>query len=241
MKKDAYYFPHFCNARHDRKIKRVIKELGVEGYGIYFMLLEVLREQTDFKFPLGDLDLLADEFRTSEQKVRTVVSNYGLFDVDEQQNFFSMKLVFYIQPYIEATERARKAANIRWAKVKKLQDPDANTYANALHEDCEGNADAMQGEEKKGEEKKEKEYNAHFEKCWKAYPVKKGKDKVTVKDKKELLKFSFEEIQQAINNLIKEYPDKQFQMHGRRFFKGEFKDYLKSQDSKEEWKSERIS
>ena len=55
--KDAYYFPHFCNARHDRKIKRVTKELGVEGYGIYFMVLEVLREQTDFKYPLSEIDL----------------------------------------------------------------------------------------------------------------------------------------------------------------------------------------
>lgn len=66
----------------------------------------------------------------------------------------------------------------------------------------------------------------HFENCWKLYPVKKGKDKVTLTDKKELFKYTVEQIQQAINNLIKEYPDKQYQMHGRRFFKGEFKDYL---------------
>ena len=66
--KDAYYFPHFCTARNDRKVKRLRKELGVEGYGIFFMLLEVLREQTDFKFPTEDIDLLADEFNTSEQK-----------------------------------------------------------------------------------------------------------------------------------------------------------------------------
>lgn len=151
MKKDAYFFPRFCNARHDRKLKRVIKELQVEGYGIYFMLLEVLREQTDFKFPLSDIDLLADEFGTSEQKVRTVISNYGLFDVDEEQRFFSMKLVFYLQPYIEKTERARLAANKRWSNTKQLQQPDAKAYANALQMECASNAQAMQGEEKKGE------------------------------------------------------------------------------------------
>jgi hypothetical protein len=43
LSKDAYYFPHFYNARHDRKIKRLRKDLGIEGYGIFFMLLEVLR------------------------------------------------------------------------------------------------------------------------------------------------------------------------------------------------------
>ena len=109
MAKDAYYFPHFCNARHDRKIKRVRKELGVEGYGLFFMLLEVLREQSDYKYPVEDLDLLADEFGTSEQKVRAVLTNYGLFTVDDEENFFSSNLIMYLQPYLEGKERKRIA------------------------------------------------------------------------------------------------------------------------------------
>jgi hypothetical protein len=126
MEKDAYYFPHFCNARHDRKIKRVTKELGVEGYGIFFMLLEVLREQTDFKFPLSDVDLLADEFGTSEQKVLTVISKYKLFNIDEEEMFFSPKLVFYLQPYLNMKEQRRqagiKSGIARKNKALKLND-----------------------------------------------------------------------------------------------------------------------
>ena len=151
MKKDAYFFPHFCNARHDRKLRRVQKELGVEGYGIFFMTLEVLREQTDFRYPISDLDLLADEFGTSEQKLRAVVCNYGLFEVDHDEKFISPKLVFYLQPYIEKTKRARNAANIRWNEIKNI---DAN--AMQMHSKC--NASAMQGEEgEKGEEGEEGE------------------------------------------------------------------------------------
>ena len=139
MKKDAYFFPHFSNARHDRKIKRIIKELGVEGYGIYFMLLEVLREQTDLRYPLSDIDLLADEFMTSEPKVRCVVCNYQLFDVDEKENFFSMKQIFYLQPYFEKSDRARKAAQVRWDKV--LTDEEVRGGdANALQMQCSSNA-----------------------------------------------------------------------------------------------------
>jgi len=77
-------------------------------------------------------------------------------------------------------------------------------------------------------ELEKKNINEHFEKCWKAYPNKKGKDKITFNDKKELFNYSYEEIQTAIKNLVKEYPARKFQMHGRRFFKGEFKDYLVS-------------
>src|SRR6056297_2356237 len=99
LQKDAYYFPHFSNARNDRKLRRVRKELGAEGYGIYFMLLEVLREQTNFAYPLDDIDLLADELGTSEQKVRTIVANYGLFEVNECEHFFSANLLKYLEPY----------------------------------------------------------------------------------------------------------------------------------------------
>lgn len=109
MEKDAFYFPHFCNARQDRKIKRVRKELGLEGYGIYFMLLETLREQQEFKFPMEDIDLLADEFGTSEQKLRTVICNYELFQVDEQENFFSVSFIKYLTPYLEGKQRKRIA------------------------------------------------------------------------------------------------------------------------------------
>jgi len=92
MNKDAFYFPHFSNARNDRKILRLRRELGTEGYGIYFMILEILRDSTDYKYPLEDIDLLADEFKVSEPKVRTVICNYHLFEVDENQMFFSAKL-----------------------------------------------------------------------------------------------------------------------------------------------------
>jgi len=148
MKKDAYYFPHFCNARHDRKMKRLIKELGIEGYGIYFMLLEVLREQQDFKFPLKDIDLLADEFGTSEAKIKTVISAYELFQFDEENQFFSLRFIYYLQPYLEKTENARNAANIRWSKMKD---------ANALQEHSDSNTYVMQGKERKVKESKVKD------------------------------------------------------------------------------------
>jgi hypothetical protein len=142
-KKDAYYFPHFSNARHDRKLKRIIKEFGVEGYGIYFMLLEVLREQTDLRYPIRDIDLLADEFNTSEAKIKTIIGNYDLFIIDEKAMFFSPKQAEYLQPYFAKSERARNAAILRWSEQKQLPEnskSNANAYANAEQMQCDGNA-----------------------------------------------------------------------------------------------------
>jgi len=125
--KDAYYFPHFCTARNDRKVKRLRKELGVEGYGIFFMLLEILREQTDFKFPTEDIDLLADEFNTSEQKIRTVITNYQLFDFDEDEMFFSPKLLLYLEPYFRMKEQRSLAGKASAEKRKKVTNDRSTT------------------------------------------------------------------------------------------------------------------
>jgi hypothetical protein len=118
MEKEAFYFPHFCNARHDRKIRRLRKELGTEGYGIYFMLLETLREQQDLMYPLEDLDLLAEEFGVSEAKVRVAICNYGLFEIDEEQKFFSPKMLVYLEPYFKMKEQ-RKIAGQKSADKRK--------------------------------------------------------------------------------------------------------------------------
>jgi len=119
MEKEAFYFPHFCNARHDRKIRRLRKELGTEGYGIYFMLLETLREQQDLMYPLEDIDLLAEEFNVSEAKVRVAICNYGLFEIDEEQKFFSPKMLIYLEPYFKMKEQ-RKLAGQKSADKRKL-------------------------------------------------------------------------------------------------------------------------
>jgi hypothetical protein len=148
MKKDAYYFPHFCNARNDSKILKLRRVLGIEGYGIYFMLLEVLREQTDFRLPLSAIDDLEFEFRISKEKITTVITNYDLFEVVDTK-FFSPKLVHFLQPYIEKTDRARSAALTRWNKTREIDNGNqlvnANADANALQMN-------MQGEERRGKE-----------------------------------------------------------------------------------------
>lgn len=121
MEKEAFYFPHFCNARHDRKIRRLRKELGTEGYGIYFMLLETLREQQDLMYPLEDIDLLAEEFGVSEAKVRVAVCNYELFEIDEEKKFFSPKMIVYLEPYFKMKEQ-RKMAGRASAEKRMLND-----------------------------------------------------------------------------------------------------------------------
>jgi len=238
--KDAYYFPHFCNARHDRKIKRLRKELGLEGYGIFFMLLEVLREQTDLRYPMDDLDLLADEMGTSEQKVRTVVCNYQLFDIDTSSNkdkFFSPKLLVYLQPYftmknqrIEAGKKSAEKRRIKALEENLIERP-LNGTCNDVETDLEHSFNEI--EQSKVKKSKVKEINKNiydelFDSVWKLYPKKEGKGQVSEFKKKELYKLGYEQLERCIERYkkAKAGTDRQYLQNGSTFFNSGYVDYL---------------
>lgn len=91
MKKDAYYFPHDSNAKDDPKCMMLIEQLGLEGYGIFWVLVETLRDQPNYKYPLALLPAIARRYNTTFEKVKTVVYNYNLFQI-EDPDFFSISL-----------------------------------------------------------------------------------------------------------------------------------------------------
>ena len=92
MNKDAYYFPHDSNAKDDPKCVTMIERLGLEGYGIYWMLIEVLREQPTYSYPLSLLPALARKFKTRINKVNAVVNDFGLFTITDDEEFRSESL-----------------------------------------------------------------------------------------------------------------------------------------------------
>ncbi len=195
MEKEAFYFPHFCNARHDRKIRRLRKELGTEGYGIYFMLLETLREQQDLMYPLDDLDLLAEEFGVSEAKVRVAICNYGLFEIDEEQKFFSPKMLVYLEPYFKMKEQ-RKIAGQKSAD--KRRGIEISTTVQQPFND-------RSTKESKVKESKEKESKVNENKIYSLDPFRHELFSKWIKYKKEK-KSSYTES--GINQLINEWKDK---------------------------------
>ena len=51
MPKDAYYFSHDSNARHDPKLGAVRAKYGWAGYGLYWAIIECLRDQDNYSYP----------------------------------------------------------------------------------------------------------------------------------------------------------------------------------------------
>jgi hypothetical protein len=117
--KEGYYFPHYSMARNDRKVRRLRKELGVEGYGIFMMLLEILRDQPDLRYPMSDIDLLEVEIGTSQAKIEAVIKGYELFTI-HTDFFFSPKLIEYLEPYFKAREQ-RSLAGQKSGESRRLK------------------------------------------------------------------------------------------------------------------------
>lgn len=116
MPKDAFYFPHDSNAKDDPKCVLLIDQLGLEGYGIYWVLIETLRDQPNYQYPLALLPSLARRFNTSAEKLRAVVCNYQLFKNDETM-FFSESLLERMEIIDNKREQGRNAALMRWHSV----------------------------------------------------------------------------------------------------------------------------
>lgn len=79
---DTQYFAHDYDARRDIKMIRLRSEMGYEGVGIYWALVEFLYEN-DNKCLVDDMAAVADELHTDEEKLRRVIEDYDLFAIED--------------------------------------------------------------------------------------------------------------------------------------------------------------
>ncbi|MCQ2137865.1 MAG: DUF4373 domain-containing protein [Bacteroidales bacterium] len=84
------YLPHDSNARNNDKVIKLRMKYGPAGYGVYFMLLERLREEANYTAAL-DYDVLAYDVRADAQMIESVINDFGLFDVDRSAGVFSSR------------------------------------------------------------------------------------------------------------------------------------------------------
>ena len=139
MKKETFYFSHDYNARNDTKILYMRNELGMEGYGIYWYLIEALADAGGI-LPLKILPVLAKQMDATLVKVEGVVNNYELFEVAENE-FVSQRLLRHLGFRNECSENGKKGALKRWE----------NRVANGVA------ISPPNAKERKGKEIKEKE------------------------------------------------------------------------------------
>ena len=115
MKKDQY-IPHEISMRNTSEVMNLIEKEGMEGYGIYWAIMEYLRVQDNYTGDIQALKSLARQLRVRLPKLKRIMENYGLFSCTET-TFLSPKLVEVMKPFedrrarIEAYKRNKQKEN----------------------------------------------------------------------------------------------------------------------------------
>lgn len=128
--KQSYYFSHDSNARNDKNIIKLRRKLGMEGYGIYWCIIEILREEANHKMQLSRIDDIAFQIGSSVDMVNDVINSYQLFKI-ENDIFYSESLIRRMEMYKDVktklSEAGKKGAAKRWndtgaPTLKKVSD-----------------------------------------------------------------------------------------------------------------------
>lgn len=86
-------FTHHCNILMDNRLNSLRMELGWEGYGLYWALIEHLASN-DNKIRL-DYDYLAKIFNTKKILLTQIIEDYNLFSLCDEKDFF---YAYYLAP-----------------------------------------------------------------------------------------------------------------------------------------------
>jgi len=121
QQKDAYYFSHDSNARHDERILELRDAMGWEGYGLYWAFIEMMRESSDFtvtKKPAVLRQALGIEKEKLEQFLQLCLE-FGLFTQDGER-LYSESLKRRMDQMNEQREKFREAGR-KGGKVSQAQ------------------------------------------------------------------------------------------------------------------------
>lgn len=129
MEKDKIikpYFSHDITADKDEKIIKMFFEfrkrkndyseetlkdlLPVASFGLYWLIVQYMHQNN---LKLSDIEMLADSFRISEDVLKSVLDDFGLFR--QEDGYYISDRILRNMNYVESkNERKREAANVRW-------------------------------------------------------------------------------------------------------------------------------
>jgi hypothetical protein len=182
--KDAYWFRHDSNARNDEKIIDLRGDLGYEGYGIYWALIEFLRDTDNYEAEYKP-KRLAVALQADEGLIKQVIESYRLFCADDNGKFYSESLKARMKEMDRKREQQRQKAIKRWnpsSETATESDNESPGNATALPDYSHKNRidnnkkDDSKAEKNRGDERVqgEKEAISFFSECIttrNAYPV----------------------------------------------------------------------
>lgn len=225
MGKETYYFSHDSNAITDTKILNMRADYGLEGYGLFWAIIEMMRNEEDYKLPLNKNTYRAIKTLTNttidiEKFVKDCIEDYKLFEEDNGY-FYSKSFLKRMLTYEKKKETNKKNGKLGGRpKIETQKEPNgfetetqkkANGFKDktetkpmGLKSETEKNQNKIkESKEKENKENKKREIEENRKRIVELYnstaPLLPRVQKITDKRKK------------AINNFLKEFTIEQFE------------------------------
>lgn len=164
MSKEAYYFSHDSNAINDTKINDMLFDFGITGYGMFWVIVEKMRESEDFKLTLSrgtfrtlSKIMMINDIKVIEDFIEKCIEDYGLF-IREGEAFYSQSLLRRMEKKEEIKQKRKEAVNKRWNKNNSdviQEENKSNTFV------IQNDTKERKGNQRKGKERKEKEIKSN--------------------------------------------------------------------------------
>ena len=88
--KETFYFSHDYTSRADEKIKELIYQTGMEGYGIYWSIIEDLYQNNNLL--KCDYARISYDYHCSSDLVEKVIESFNLFKI-KNDTFSSISII----------------------------------------------------------------------------------------------------------------------------------------------------
>jgi len=109
--KETFYFSHDYTTRADEKIKQLLYHTGMEGYGVYWAIIEDLYQNNNSL--RCDYARLSYDYRCSSDLVEKVIKSFDLFLIDDF-TFSSISIKKRLEIREAKSLKAKKSAEKRW-------------------------------------------------------------------------------------------------------------------------------
>ena len=115
------YFNHDSTARNDYRIIKMRSKLGMEAYGVFWALLEMLFTEEN-KLCVDEYDTLEIILKCDAKILKQVIEDFDLF-VIQDGCFYSKRLNEHIETINNKSAKAKESASKRWnnANAKQTQ------------------------------------------------------------------------------------------------------------------------
>ena len=159
MAKETYYFSHDSNALTDTKILNMRADYGLEGYGLYWAIIEMMRNEEDYKLNLNKNTYRAIKTLTNtsidiEKFIKDCIEDYELFK-QEEEKFYSKSLLSRMQEYERKKQIKRENGKLGGRPKKNLDKTEPKPTG--FKKETIGSENETEQNQNKGKKRKGKE------------------------------------------------------------------------------------